>query len=210
MWDIPGLMPNKGLDIMKVIGLTGGVGAGKSLVLGILSKEYGAETIETDEVARSLMETGKKGYAAIVEAMGSSFLKPDGSIDRPLLAARIFTDEKDRKTVDSIIHPMVWKSVKDKISASQAGLIVIEFAIMDKVARDCCDEIWYVRASKENRARRLAENRGYTKERSESMMASQASEEMFLSLGDQVIENDGSIEGVRSQLKKLLKEKRRI
>lgn len=204
MWEIPGLTPSKGLDIVRVIGLTGGVGAGKSLVLGILSREFGAETIETDEVARRLMEPGEKGYTAVVEALGNSFLKPDGSIDRQLLAARIFTDEKDRKTVDSMIHPMVWKTVKDKISASQAELIVIEFAIMDKEAKDCCHEIWYVRASEENRVRRLAENRGYTKERSESMMASQASEEMFLSLCDRVIENDGSIEGVRGQLEKLL------
>lgn len=190
---------------MRVIGLTGGVGAGKSLVLSILKEEYGAEVIKADEVAHELMEPGKEGYLAVKSAMGKDLLKPDGTIDRKALAARIFEDDSARKTVDGIIHPMVWKTIGDKISASQAGLIVVEFAIMNENKDDSWDEMWYVHASKENRIRRLAESRSYTREHSERIIASQASEAEFLSRCTRVIENNGSMEDVKQQLAELLK-----
>ncbi|WP_313183429.1 dephospho-CoA kinase [Lacrimispora sp.] len=190
---------------MRVIGLTGGVGAGKSLVLSILKEEYGAEVIKADEVAHELMEPGKEGYLAVKSAMGKDLLKPDGTIDRKALAARIFEDDSARKTVDGIIHPMVWKTIGDKISASQAGLIVVEFAIMNENMDDSWDEMWYVHASKENRIRRLAESRSYTREHSERIIASQASEAEFLNRCTRVIENNGSIEDVKQQLAELLK-----
>ncbi|WP_077610964.1 dephospho-CoA kinase [Clostridium sp. Marseille-P2415] len=190
---------------MRVIGLTGGVGAGKSLVLHILEEEYGAEVIKADDVAHELMEPGRDGYLAVIKALGDSILKPDGTIDRQLLSGRIFQDENTRKTVNGMIHPMVWKTIRDKISASQAGLIVVEFAIMGEKADSSYDEMWYVRASEQNRIRRLAENRGYTRERSERMIASQASESEFLARCDRVIENNGSIEEVKGQLAEILK-----
>lgn len=190
---------------MRVIGLTGGVGAGKSLVLHILEEEYGAEVIKADEVARELMEPGRKGYLAIIKALGDSILKPDGTIDRQLLSGRIFQDENTRKAVNGMIHPMVWKTIRDKISASQAGLIVVEFAIMGEKADSGYDEMWYVRASEQNRIRRLTENRGYTRERSERMIASQASESEFLARCDRVIENNGSIEDIKGRLAEILK-----
>lgn len=190
---------------MRVIGLTGGVGAGKSLVLHILKEEYGAEVIEADEVARELMDPGREGYLAIIEALGDSLLKGDGTVDRQHLAARIFQDENVRKTVNGIIHPLVWKTISDKISASQAGLIVVEFAIMGEKADNSYDELWYVHASEPNRIRRLTENRGYTRERSEKIIASQASESEFLARCDRVVENNGSIEEVKGQLAEILK-----
>lgn len=189
---------------MRVIGLTGGVGAGKSLVLSILKKDYGAEVIKADEVAHELMEPGKEGYLAVTRALGEGIQKPDGTIDRKALAARIFQDDHARKTVDDIIHPMVWKTIRNKISASQARLIVVEFAIMDEKMDGIWDEMWYVRTSKENRIRRLAENRGYTRDHSERIMASQASESEFLDRCTRVIRNDGSVEEVRNQLAKRL------
>ena len=187
-----------------MIGLTGGVGAGKSLVLSILEEEYGAQVIKADEVAHELMEPGKEGYLAVKTALGEDLLKPDGTIDRKALAARIFEDDSARKTVDGIIHPMVWKTIEDKISASQAGLIVVEFAIMNENMDDSWDEM-YVHASKENRIRRLAETRSYTREHSERIIASQASEAEFLNRCTRVIENNGSMEEVKQQLAELLK-----
>lgn len=192
-------------DRMRVIGLTGGVGAGKSLVLSILEEEYGAQVIKADEVAHELMEPGKEGYLAVKTALGEDLLKPDGTIDRKALAARIFEDDSARKTVDGIIHPMVWKTIRDKIATSQAGLIVVEFAIMNENMDDSWDEMWYVHASKENRIRRLAETRSYTREHSERIIASQASEAEFLNRCTRVIENNGSMEEVKQQLAKLLK-----
>lgn len=189
---------------MRVIGLTGGVGAGKSTILHILEEEYGAEVILADEEAHQLMEPGRKGYLEVVKVLGDSFLNSDGTIDRQLLAKRIFQDDNARKAVDGIIHPMVWKTIQDKISASQAGLIVVEFAIMNEKTDHSYDEIWYVRASEQSRIRRLIENRGYTREHSERMIASQASESEFLSRCDRVIDNNGSIEAVKAQLAEIL------
>ncbi|WP_313153433.1 dephospho-CoA kinase [Lacrimispora sp.] len=179
---------------MRVIGLTGGVGAGKSLVLSILKEEYGAEVIKADEVAHELMEPEEEGYLAVTEALGEGLLKPDGTIDRKALAARIFQDDNARKTVDGIIHPLVWKTIRNKISASQAGLIVVEFAIMNEKTDDSWEEMWYVRASKENRIRH-----------SERIIASQAPESEYLNRCTRVIENNGSMEDVKDQLAEILK-----
>lgn len=192
---------------MRVIGLTGGVGAGKSLVSDLLHKRYGAEVILADEVSHDLMEPGQPGYQAVVETLGDSFLKPDGSIDRPKLAGIIFKDDKARDAVNRIIHPMTWKTVEEKISASQADLIVVEFAVVGKGDRERFDELWYVRASIEVRAKRLRENRGYDEARIKGIMDSQLTEEEFLKIADRVIDNDGSIEDLRGQLSAILDEK---
>ena len=201
----PGSMPNKGMvKSVNVIGLTGGVGAGKSLVLSILRMKYNAEVIEADKVAHELMTLGEEGYLRMKEAFGEAILNFDGTIDRTQLGKVIFENEFAREQVNSIIHPLVWKRIRQKISASQAGLIVVEFAIMGEEAEDIYDEMWYVRASEEIRIRRLSENRGYTKEHSEKMIRSQASEQEYARRCDRIIENNGSITDLENQLAEIL------
>ena len=195
---------------MRVIGLTGGVGAGKSRILDILQTEYGAEIIVADQVAHELMEPGRDGYEMVIRALGNSFLKPDGTIDRPLLSALIFHDQNALETMNGIIHPMVWKTIKDKISSSQADLIVVESAIMGREQNDIYDEMWYVYTSRENRMERLRESRGYTQEKTESIMDSQAPEAGFREFSDAVIDNNGSVEDTRKQIRRLLKNKIRM
>lgn len=194
---------------MRVIGLTGGVGAGKSRILDILQTEYGAEIIVADQVAHELMKPGHEGYEMVVRALGNSFLKPDGTIDRPLLSALIFHDQNALETMNEIIHPMVWKTIKDKICSSQADLIVVESAIMGREQDDIYDEMWYVYTSEENRIRRLKENRGYSRERSLIIMKNQLSDEEFRELADRVIDNNGTVEEVKAGLEALLKDKGR-
>ena len=194
---------------MRVIGLTGGVGAGKSRILDILQTEYGAEIIVADQVAHELMKPGHEGYEMVVRALGNSFLKPDGTIDRPLLSALIFHDQNALETMNGIIHPMVWKTIKDKICSSQADLIVVESAIMGREQDDIYDEMWYVYTSEENRIRRLNENRGYSRERSLSIMKNQLSDEEFRELADRVIDNNGTVEDVKAGLEAILKDKGR-
>lgn len=194
---------------VRVIGLTGGVGAGKSRILDILQTEYGAEIIVADQVAHELMKPGHEGYEMVVRALGNSFLKPDGTIDRPLLSTLIFHDQNALETMNEIIHPMVWKTIKDKICSSQADLIVVESAIMGREQDDIYDEMWYVYTSEENRIRRLKENRGYSRERSLSIMKNQLSDEEFRELADRVIDNNGTVEEVKAGLEALLKDKGR-
>ena len=99
------------------IGVTGGVGAGKSRVLEWLEKERGATVIRTDDVARTLMEPGEAGYCRVVETLGDPFIKEDGTIDRPALAKIIFQDEKARELVDQITHPLVWERLERMLEA---------------------------------------------------------------------------------------------
>jgi dephospho-CoA kinase len=190
---------------MKVIGLTGGVGAGKSLVLTILKTKYNAEVMEADKVAHELMEPGEEGYLGIKETFGEAILNSDGTINRTALGKVIFDNESAREQINSIIHPLVWKRIRQKISASQAGLIVVEFAIMGEEAEDIYDEMWYVHASEEVRMRRLLKNRGYSKERSEKMIRSQASEQEYARRCDRIIENHGSVKDLEDQLVEILK-----
>lgn len=199
-------MPNKGMvESVNVIGLTGGVGAGKSLVLSILRTKYNAEVIEADKVAHELMLPGEDGYLRVKETFGETILNPDGTINRTALGKVIFENESAREQVNSIIHPLVWKRIRQKISASQAGLIVVEFAIMGEEAEDIYDEMWYVHAFEEVRIRRLSENRGYTKERSEQIIRSQASEQEYVRRCDRIIENNGSVADLENQLAEILK-----
>ena len=199
-------MPNKGMvESVSVIGLTGGVGAGKSLVLSILKTKYNAQVIEADKVAHELMMPGEDGYLQVKETFGETILHSDGTINRAALGKVIFENESAREQVNSIIHPLVWKRIRQKISASQAGLIVVEFAIMGEEAEDIYDEMWYVRASEMVRIRRLSENRGYTKERSEQIIRSQASEQEYVRRCDRVIENNGSVADLENQLAEILK-----
>lgn len=195
---------------MRVIGLTGGVGAGKSRILNILKEEYGAEVFVTDEVAHELMEPGRPGYEAVVRTFGGGFLNRDGSVDKKKLADLIFHDEEKLKIMNSIIHPMVWKTIEEKISASHSALIVVESAIMDKKQGGPYDELWYVYTSEENRVRRLMENRGYTEEHSRSIMKNQYSDEQFRSICDRVIDNNGTVEEVRAALKAILKDRGKV
>ena len=188
----------------RLIGITGGVGAGKSQVLQILKEEFGARVILTDQVARRLMEKGKPGWQKVREALGEGILGPDGSIDRKSLAARIFSDDRAREQVDSAIHPMVWEAAFQEACQAPEGLAVIESALMKKEQLHFFDEVWYVYTSEEERIRRLMRDRGYTREKSLSVIKSQASDREFRELCSQVIDNNGSVEETRKQIRRLL------
>lgn len=189
---------------MLKIGLTGGVGAGKSRVLTWLEKEWGAGVIRTDEVARKLMEPGEEGYVRVVKTLGTSFLNEAGVIDRPALAQLIFQDEQARKTVNEITHPLVWEKVKQALALAeeenQYSAMVVESALFDKEALSFLEEIWYVYASDEVRIKRLMESRGYSREKCLSILASQRSDQEFRALSSWVIDNTGDWEGTEERL----------
>ena len=189
----------------QVIGITGGVGAGKSRVLQILKEDFGARVILTDQVAHDLMEKGEQGWQKIRDALGDSILKEDGSIDRNRLAGRIFSDDRTRETVNSIIHPMVWEAAFREACDAPEELVAVESALMEKEQRDNFSEMWYVYTSVEERVARLMRDRGYSREKSLNIIKSQASEAEFRELCSQVIDNNGSLEDSREQIRRLLK-----
>ena len=132
----------------KIIGITGGVGAGKSSVLAVLKNDFGAKIILADLVAHDLMEPGSLGLRKVTEALGTSFLTPDGAVDRKALADLIFRDKEALKTMNSIIHPLVWKTMKEEAEAASENLVIIEAAVFDTAPKNFFDELWYVYTTK--------------------------------------------------------------
>lgn len=187
-----------------IIGITGGVGAGKSSVLEILKTEFGARVILADLVAHDLMEPGMEGLAKVVKALGDSFIRKDGSVDRKALAEIIFNDEAALKTMNGIIHPMVWETIKNEAEICEEYLVIIEAALFDTAPKGLFDEIWYVYTTEENRIARLMESRGYTREKCESIIRQQDSEEVYRSHACRVIDNNGNAEDTEKQIKEIL------
>ena len=188
----------------RIIGITGGVGAGKSSVLEILKTKYGAKILLADLVAHELMEPGSEGLKRVVDALGNGFLKGDGSVDRKALADLLFRDPQALKQVNSIIHPMVWEYMKSSARESEQSLIVIEAAVFDTAPEGLFDEIWYVYTSEENRIRRLMESRGYTREKCESIIKRQDPEAAYRKMADRVIDNNKTAKETEQQIKEIL------
>ena len=194
---------------MKVMGVTGGVGSGKSVILSILEKEYGAQTILADLVAHDLMEPGAKSYMEIVETFGDSILQEDGAIDRQKLGSIVFADEKKLEQLNGITHPNVKEEIKRKIAKirkkGEASMIVLEAALLiESGYEDIYDELWYIYVNRETRYERLKEGRGYTREKTDSIMNNQLSEEEFRAHAQVIIDNSYDIEQTKKQIHEIL------
>lgn len=192
---------------MRVIGVTGGVGSGKSEVLRLLKEEFGARLFIADDIAHEVMEPGGEACRRIEEAFGAEYLKPDGSVDRQKMASLIFKDAKALETMNSIVHPAVWKRIENGIQTAPERLVVVEAALFDEEHNRLFDEVWYIYTSRENRISRLMAGRGYSREKCLDIMSSQKSEEEFQAMADRVIDNNQTVEDVKRQIEFILNEK---
>ena len=176
---------------LKVLGITGGVGSGKSTVLEYLRSTYGAYLIECDEVARKLQEPGETCYEPMIRLFGEGILLPDQTIDRKAAAAVVFRDPSMREKLNAIVHPAVKERVRELTArSSEYPLTVIEAALLlDDDYDEVCDEIWYVYADEDVRRRRLKAGRGYPDDRITAMFRSQRSDESSRSLTSCTIDN---------------------
>ena len=188
-----------------VLGLTGGVGAGKSRILELFSHDYGAQVIQADLVARKLEDPGQPGLTGLVSLFGTGILQKDGTLDRKGFADRIFGNPEALKRVNALIHPLTWNEIKRQIRESSAELIVVEAALFDERSREVCQYLLYVDTQDEIRIQRLMENRGYSREKCLDIMKNQADRNDFLKLADFVIHNSGSLEESRLQIRRILK-----
>ncbi|MDF2511691.1 MAG: hypothetical protein K0S04_1557 [Herbinix sp.] len=194
---------------MKVIGLTGGIGSGKSLVANILRDKYKAYILDTDSIAKAQMEPGGASYEEVVDYIGDSILDPDGRINRSKLAAIIFDDKDKRLQINEITHPKVLEQVKAEIQAMRnrgtVPYLLVETALMMEAGYDyICDEVWYVYAPEEERRERLKRDRSYTDEKIDSIFQNQSKEEAFRRTYSKVIENVGDISLIEEQVDALI------
>ena len=193
---------------MKIIGVTGGVGAGKSTVLNYLEKRYGAKLILADLVGHEVMEPGHEAYEQVVKVFGQEIVSEDKTIDRKALGAIVFADEKKRMILNRIIHPAVRQEILRRLEEaelSHLSYVVVEAALFLEENYDAfCDETWYIYTDEKIRRQRLKENRGYSDERITRMIASQNSEEMFRKACTYVIDNSGNFKDTEKQIGEIL------
>lgn len=193
---------------MRIIGVTGGVGSGKSTVLDYLEKEKQARVYRLDDVARALQEPGGRLYPSMVTLFGRSCVNPDGSLDRRAIAAIIYKDDVLKKQLTDLVHPAVRKYMSEAIEKGRREgipLLVIESALLlDDNYSEICDELWYIYAVMTVRRQRLKASRGYTDELIDDICRQQKSEEAFRDAVDFVVDNSGSFDMTKPQIDKRL------
>lgn len=188
-----------------IIGITGGIGGGKSLVTQILKEKFNSAVIDTDTLAHEIIED-KFIRDKILKVFGEEIMT-GGKIDRKILGNIVFSDEGKLQTLNSIIHPAVEKEVDERITLLKKNhdYIAIETALLIKVGYNTkCDKIWYVYADKEIRLQRLIESRNLTREKVLKIFKSQNTEEEFKQIADDIIDNSDSKEYVELQIKNIL------
>ena len=182
---------------MKIIGITGGVGAGKSTVLDYLREQFHAYVIQADQVGHQVMEPGEICYSQVIALFGEHILKKDKTIDRKAVSDVVFGNKEKLKKLNGIIHPAVRQSVLEEIQLQKekkTAIVVVEAALLlEEHYEKVCDKVWYVHTDREIRISRLMENRGYSREKSESIISSQAPDEYFAKHADYIIRNNGDI-----------------
>lgn len=199
---------------MKFIGITGGVGAGKSAILEYIASHYNAKVMLADEIAHDLMMPGSECYDTIKRVFGKEdiFLS-DGSFDRIKMAQVIFSNETKREQMNGIVHPAVREYIlevyeKEKKEGTLDFLILEAALLIEEHYDEICDELWYIYTSEKNRRERLKENRGYSDEKIDGIFASQLTEEEYRRHCVKVIDNNGSVEDTMLQLVKIFDEEK--
>lgn len=191
---------------MKFIGITGGVGAGKSEILSYLAKRPRTRVMLADEIAHDLMEPGTDCYDEICTAFsGEDIFLPEGGFDRKKMAVVIFSDEKKRELMNGIVHPAVKKYViaeaEKERQRGEISLLVLEAALLIEEHYDAiCDELWYIYTREDIREKRLIASRGYSPEKVHQIFASQLAEEVYRSHCKVVIDNNGTVEETYRQM----------
>ncbi len=186
---------------VRVVGLTGPIGAGKSTVAAML-RDLGAKVLDADAIVRDEQSRGTLGYSAIVQTFGTRVLGEDKEIDRQKLAAEVFADAAKLARLEQIMHPRVIARILEarKMLQGDDVLVIEAVKLLESGLRSVCDEIWVVVAPREEMLARL-EARGLPRAEAELRLRSQRSEEEFRSAADVVIENDAGRERTEERVR---------
>ncbi len=199
---------------MKIIGLTGSVGSGKTTVAHILEQEFSARLLITDEIGHMFMQPGEKGYQEIVRIFTGEILEDEAdtrqrAIDRKKLGAKVFGHPEKMELLNGIIHPLVNQYVEriicEEKSRGTLPYLVIESALLIEAGYEgICDELWYVTADDGIRRKRLKASRGYSDEKVTAILKNQLSDEGFKKRCTKILVNNGSFVEISQQIKVLL------
>ncbi|RCH69706.1 dephospho-CoA kinase [Streptomyces sp. SDr-06] len=189
---------------MLKVGLTGGIGAGKSEVSRLLVS-YGAVLIDADRIAREVVEPGTPGLAAVVEAFGPDILSADGTLDRPKLGAIVFSDPDRLAVLNKIVHPLVGARSAELESAAGPDAVVVHDVplLTENGLAALYDLVVVVDATPETQLDRLVRLRGMKPEEARARMAAQADRAQRLTVADLVVDNDGPLEALEPQVRKV-------
>ncbi|MCZ0979266.1 dephospho-CoA kinase [Streptomyces diastatochromogenes] len=192
---------------MLKVGLTGGIGAGKSEVSRLLVS-YGAVLIDADRIAREVVEPGTPGLAAVVAAFGDGVLTAEGTLDRPKLGSLVFADADRLATLNAIVHPLVGARSAELESRAAAGDVVVHDVplLAENGLAPLYDLVVVVDASPETQLDRLVRLRGMVASEAEARMAAQATRAQRLAVADLVIDNDGPLDALEPQVRKVWEE----
>ncbi|WP_422486239.1 dephospho-CoA kinase [Gudongella sp. DL1XJH-153] len=199
----------------RIIGITGGIATGKSTVSNMILEE-GFKLIDSDEAAREVVEKDSEGLERIVREFGNDIIDKDGTLDREKLGNIIFNDEGKRNILNNILHPLIRKSIIEKIEKARdsENVIFVDVPLLfeskDEIEESGLffDEIWLVYCDKETQMRRLMERDDYNPEQAISRIDAQFDIEEKKRLADRIIDNSGSIEHSREQVLDFLDEYR--
>lgn len=186
-----------------VIGLTGGIGAGKSTVATLLAG-LGAVVIDADKVGHDVYRPGTEGFRLVIEAFGADMVGADGAIDRRRLGARVFDDPAELRRLNALVHPLIGDEIRRRLQTALADAagrpIVVEAAIMLEAGWRFFDRIWVVIVSREIAIARVTASRGMTRAEVERRIDAQISNDERRRVADLVIENDGTPDELRARV----------
>ena len=196
---------------MKIIGITGGVGAGKSTVLNILKELCLCEIVMADDAAKELMQYGMPLSDVAIELFGKESYNEDFSLNTAHIATLMYQNEDLKNKWTAAVHPAVKKEIISRIENAKKNNSIkyffIEAALLLEEKYDMiCDEIWYVFADEDIRIERIMTTRGYSKQKSQSIIKNQKSHEEFLSGSHWMLDNGVSVDKTRIQLENKLEE----
>ena len=191
------------------LGLTGGIGSGKSTVSARLA-HHGAIVIDYDQLARDAVEPGTPALAAIVERFGDDVIASDGSLDRPALGTVVFDDDAARADLEAITHPAIWELATAREAAAPDDAVVVhDHPLLVEVGMAAlCDLVVVVDVPEDVQVERLVSMRGMTEADARARMAAQASRDERLAVADVVLENTGSIADLEARVDELWQQMR--
>lgn len=198
---------------MKIIGVTGGIGSGKSTVSSAL-RDLGAAVVDADVLARNVTASGGKAFEELVGYFGKDIVNAKGDLDREKLASIAFNDKVKLHALNCITHKHIVEKIRDTVeilkNSGKWDMVVIDAPIpVEKGFLDLADEVWVVAADRETRIKRVMDRSGYSYNDAADRISAQLRDEEYIKMADEVLYNNGSMEELEQAVVKLFLQKKR-